>query len=191
MLSCLGDSAIPTKDRTDDPRLRLNEVITMSGQRWRLTRVGQLDANLSGAGLRIGWLLRHQAPILSTNAVRCTYEFSLSAHGGRVAPRCMCFRSSRGFRHLYDFPTSSRSTRAQATGICVVRNLLNRRCLSADKSRMNICFGRSSALEVSRSSDSFTSVDPGRKGQGHLKLASKLRNQELSPLNSEDFENDI
>jgi hypothetical protein len=39
MLSCLGDSAIPIKDRTEDARLRLNEVITMSGQGWRLTRV--------------------------------------------------------------------------------------------------------------------------------------------------------
>ena len=32
MLSCLGVSAIPVKVRMDDPRLCLNEVITMSGQ---------------------------------------------------------------------------------------------------------------------------------------------------------------
>jgi len=103
MLSCLGDSAIPVKDRMDDPRLCLDEVITMSGQRWRLTRVGQVNANLSGAGLRIGWLLAHQATILDPNAIRCTYVASLSAHRGRAAARCMCFCSSRGFRHLYDF----------------------------------------------------------------------------------------
>jgi hypothetical protein len=41
------------------------------------------------------------------------------------------------------------SARAQATGICVVRYLLDRHCPSADKSYVNICFGRSSALEVS------------------------------------------
>ena len=41
------------------------------------------------------------------------------------------------------------------------------------------------------SSDSFTSVDPGGKSQGHLKSASKLRNQELSPLISEDIEVNI
>jgi hypothetical protein len=53
-----------------------------------LTRVGQVDANLSGAGLRIGWLLRHQAPILRSNAIPMRtfrkYVSSLSAHGGRL-----------------------------------------------------------------------------------------------------------
>ncbi len=91
MLSCLGDSAILKKDRTDDPRLCLNEVITMSIQRWSLTRVGQVDANLSGAGLRIGWLRGHQAPILRSNAIPMgTYVSSLSALGGRAAPKCTC-----------------------------------------------------------------------------------------------------
>jgi hypothetical protein len=103
MLSCLGDSAIPVKDRMDDPRLCLDEGYhdvwsTLEvDQGWSCQR--QFER-----GRAEDWLAA-SAPgyDFDPNAIRCTYVASLSAHRGRAAARCMCFCSSRGFRHLYDF----------------------------------------------------------------------------------------